>query len=50
MSDKKPDPPNDENKNAMDSNEDEDVTFYFFYDLVKRMVLKRQDVGGKFTS
>lgn len=25
-----------------------DITFYFFYDLVKKLILKRHDVGGKF--
>jgi len=27
--------------------DDEDVTFFFFYDLVKQLILKRNDIGGK---
>jgi len=28
--------------------DDEDITFFFFYGLVKQLVLKRYDIGGKF--
>lgn len=27
--------------------DNDDITFDFFYDLVKKMILKRSDVGGK---
>jgi len=27
--------------------DDEDVTFFFFYDIVKQLILKRNDIGGK---
>jgi len=27
--------------------DDEDVTFFFFYDLVKQLILKRNDIRGK---
>lgn len=33
-------PPN----NSMD---DEDITFNFFCDIVKQLILKRNDIGGK---
>jgi len=26
--------------------DDEDVTFLFFYDIVKQLILKRNDIGG----
>lgn len=26
--------------------DDEDVTFFFFYDIVKQLILKRNDIGG----
>jgi len=29
------------------STDDEDTTFNFFYDIVKQLILKRNDVGGK---
>lgn len=38
------DKPLTKNSNPTD---DEDVTFFFFYDLVKQLVLKRYDIGGK---
>lgn len=28
--------------------DDDDVTFNFFYDLVKKLILKRKNVGGKY--
>jgi len=27
--------------------DDDDITFNFFYDIVKKLILKRNDVGGK---
>lgn len=29
------------------STDDEDITFFFFYDIVKQLILKRNDIGGK---
>lgn len=29
------------------STNDEDITFNFFYDIVKQLILKRNDIGGK---
>jgi len=26
--------------------DDEDITFFFFYDIVKQLILKRNDIGG----
>lgn len=33
---------------SINSKDDDDVTFNFFYDLVKKLILKRNDVGGKY--
>jgi len=29
------------------STDDEDITFHFFCDIVKQLILKRNDIGGK---
>jgi len=29
------------------STDDEDITFNFFCDIVKQLILKRNDIGGK---
>lgn len=33
---------------SIKDNDDDDVTFNFFYDLVKKLILKRKNVGGKY--
>lgn len=38
---------NDKTTKSSNPTDDEDVTFFFFYDLVKQLVLKRYDIGGK---
>lgn len=30
-----------------ESKDDQDIEFYFFYDIVKKSLLKRKEVGGK---
>lgn len=40
---------NDEtSKQPPNSKDDEDITFNFFCDIVKQLILQRNDIGGKF--
>lgn len=34
-------------KDGRESKDDKDIEFYFFYDIVKKSLLKRKEVGGK---
>lgn len=34
-------------ENKDNPKDDEDITFYFFYDIVKKLIRNRYDVGGK---
>lgn len=41
-------PGNSDTRNKDNPKDDDDITFYFFYNIVKKIILNRHDVGGNY--